>query len=146
MPLIDTTDEPYVPPTTTTTPPPEPEDIEELYIPPQLVEPDDSPFVPPPESEPEPEPEPVLEDPTADADTGTQSVIGEISEAFHEIAASFKGLQNAFVNFGSTLGVESKALGNKMQVSVGNIKATVGELTDKFKAMGDNLSNILKKD
>ena len=88
-------------------------------------------------------PPPEPDDPTRDEDTGTKSVIGEITEAFDEISQRFFGLRDSFKGFGTVLGVETQNLGKKMETSVNNMKTNVENLTLKFKKMGENLANIL---
>lgn len=97
---------------------------------------------PPPPPPPPPEPT-YPHDPTIDTDTITKSVVGEISEAFDEISQSFLRLRDSFNSFGTILGVETQSLGKKMESSVNNIKLNVENLTQSFRRMGENLSNIL---
>lgn len=75
----------------------------------------------------------------------TRSVLGEILEAFGEIAYSFNGMGIAFSNFGKVIQSEADNLGTQMKKSTNNIKYDIDNVVSKFADMGKTLANNLER-
>ena len=88
---------------------------------------------------------PVLDEPDPPAEPAeSQSVLGEMLEAFGEISHAFNGLGLGFKYFGEVLEVEAGNLGTTIKNSVDKIKTDISNVISKFGDMGTNLAAIFE--